>query len=302
VGKFNGGQDEAAAIIKAMRRPPAKSKKKRAEESVSHPVRCRLCNGPAIPMAAGGYRCGNPPCEWVSSGRSFAEDFNPDQKRGQPDNAGQFGPGGGGKSSSDAERIGKAVWGVRDEDKAALEEHAESCEKILENKKFATAVKWYTGKGYESLNETARKCPPDFGCLDRDQRKKFDDIESAIAKAPSFSEPVLLYRSIDGSSLMLNDRLKKAFKEAMDAGSEFAFPSLTSTSSQPGVVNSESFGGTNGIAFQIRAKTGLAVKSVSKKPEESEVIQSAKTRYKVAGMDMAEFYGRKRFTVYLEEV
>jgi hypothetical protein len=37
-----------------------------AMESVSHPRRCALCGGPAIPMAAGGYRCGNPPCEWVT--------------------------------------------------------------------------------------------------------------------------------------------------------------------------------------------------------------------------------------------
>jgi hypothetical protein len=234
-----------------------------------------------------------------------AKDAQGHEHKGEGPGGGQFTGDGGIESvakNSGKERIGKSVWGVRDEDEPVLESHADSCEQILQDKKFASAVKWYSGKGYESLNETARKCPPEFSCLDQVQRKKFDAIESAIAKAPKFKEPVLLYRSIDGTNPMLNDRLKKSFQEAFDNGDEFSFPSLTSTSSDPGIVNSESFGGLNGIAFQIRAKTGLSAKSVSNKPQEKEIIQSAKTKYKVAGLDTAEFYGRKRFTVYLEEV
>jgi hypothetical protein len=232
--------------------------------------------------------------------KKLLEGFDPNEPREED---GKWTTGGGSEkaSSVDKDRIGKAVWGVRDEDKAVLQDHADACEKLLEDKKFATSAKWYTGKGYESLNEMSRKCPPDFSCLDPIQRKKFDTIESAIAKAPKFKSPVLLYRSIDGTNPKLNDILKQSFADAMKSGNEFSFPSLTSTSSEPGIVNSEAFSSPNAIAFQIRAKTGLAVKSISKKPQENEVIQSTKTKYKVVGMDNAEFYGRKRFTVYLEE-
>jgi hypothetical protein len=64
MSKFVGGPSEAEAIIKAINT----GKKRPAKESVEdvRVVRCPLCGGPAISMQAGGYRCGNPPCEWVS--------------------------------------------------------------------------------------------------------------------------------------------------------------------------------------------------------------------------------------------
>jgi Phage portal protein, lambda family len=82
-------------------------REKRAEESVSHPPRCGACGGPAIPMAAGGYRCGNPPCEWVRGERSVMETKDSQGHEHAPkgsETGGQFvkqGGGGGGRTNPD---------------------------------------------------------------------------------------------------------------------------------------------------------------------------------------------------------
>jgi 2'-5' RNA ligase len=201
-----------------------------------------------------------------------------------------------------ADYVGQRTWYVRDEDVEPLSDHEEACEKLLqENKGAASVAKWYTGKGYEGLNAASRNCPPDFGCLDATQKKKFNVLESAIAAAPKFRQSVMLFRGIDAGSIGL-DKLKGVFQAHKEAGSEFSLPSLTSTSSNPKTMGNEAFGGRTGLVLQIKAKTGLAVKSVSRKPDEEEVIQSARTRYKVTAIAEAEMWGGKKNVVYLEEV
>jgi hypothetical protein len=96
MSKFNGGPDEAKAIINALR------KSVDTKESKAHQSRCPSCGGLTVPMAAGGRRCANPPCDWVG----LMEEFDPNEPR---DNSGQWTSGGGSKGDSSPKKTGRVV-------------------------------------------------------------------------------------------------------------------------------------------------------------------------------------------------
>lgn len=152
------------------------------------------------------------------------------------------------------------------------------------------AVRRYTGDGYGQLNEQMRSCPPKFDCVkDKDL---LANVQSAIDVAGRLPEPVTTYRAID----LHRDKLPEfvaAMQKQADSGAEFGMPSFTSTSLRQGAFETVS-----GVQFVIKAKTGLYVKHISAHPNEEELLQSPKARYKVGKIrqagDVAE--------IHLEEV
>lgn len=170
------------------------------------------------------------------------------------------------------------------------------------------AVYRYSGDDYVSINRAMRKCPPDFHCVGGTERKQMELIEEALAEAPPLPEPTMVYRGITNTPQGIQDTINLA-RQAMENGGEYRMPSITSTTLDP-AVSIMAFGSTHlnhSVVFQIRAKRGLYINSFSEHNHEHEVIQSSKTRYRVAGVEVVDFVegdkpGRKGNVIYLEEL
>ena len=171
------------------------------------------------------------------------------------------------------------------------------------------ALKEYTGGDFATINKAQRKCPPDFQCVEGNSRKVMEAVESAIAKAKPFKEPVALYRGLTMRTDMANAIFASA-QENIKSGKEFTMPSLTSTSTSPGRMvkdfTTSSGPAVTSVVFEIKAKTGLYVESITGVPGEKEVIQSAKTRYRVAAVEEVDFQMKagpmRRTVIRLEEI
>lgn len=190
------------------------------------------------------------------------------------------------KSSGKASRPGK--MGVLD--------HAEFVSKLPEAQLLA--LQEYTDDGYTELNNKARKCPPKFGCLKGDVKQKVALIEQAIQSAGRLSKPIEVYRGI----LMPKAKVAKfveALQAAKDNGAEYNMPSVTSTAmKRGGWFEDPGDKDYNSVGFVIKAKSGLAIESVSVHQGESEFLQSAFAKYKVKSVKRVG----TRIDVTLEEI
>ncbi len=172
------------------------------------------------------------------------------------------------------------------------------------------AIKGYTSDGYSRLNETMRKCPPDFECLEwTGLEEKVTELESALAKAPALSEPITTYRGMEVMNKGLQEELRSKLKLCLDNGIEFTFGQFVSSSIDPLSEYGEMATGVgSSLFFQIKAKKGLYIAPISYSPDEMEFLQSANTKYKVmAIVDGVEFSDdayvkEKKRVIYLEEV
>jgi hypothetical protein len=164
----------------------------------------------------------------------------------------------------------------------------------------------YTLSDYGPLNEAARKCPPNFECLEGKTKLKFEKIEEAISKS-KFSEPLTVFRGV-----YLVGADKEAFiqtmKQAAETGKPIQMPCISSTSMRPDIANW--FTSTSNTMFQIRTKTGLPVDAISENQGEAEILLSTKTKYRVVSVSEADYLDEspdrpeksKKQIVYLEEV
>lgn len=183
------------------------------------------------------------------------------------------------------------------------------------DKPAKAAIQDYTAEGYSAMNSAMRKCPPDFSCVSGDMKAQIDIIESAIAKAPKFKEPVDVYRGVSPAP-HIREALLKTITECKEKGKAFTMPSFTSTSLHPKVATQGTFGSdANSLLFKIKAKSGLYVESITDNPREFEILQSSKTKYKVHAVAEAVIdasgtllpggkLGRKvkKQVIYLEEI
>lgn len=169
-----------------------------------------------------------------------------------------------------------------------LKEHFDSV-KLTSGEK--SSIRSYTGSSYYSLNSAMRSCPPDFDCVEGSQRDKMNNILSALNKAGSLPKPTVVRRgiSLTGSTLT---KFLATVKQTQEAGGEFNFDSFASTSTTGG------FGGN--VKFEILAKRGLFVRSISQHPGEDEVILSPKSKFKVNEVVEIGSYGKT--LIRLEEV
>jgi hypothetical protein len=160
-----------------------------------------------------------------------------------------------------------------------------------------------------------RRCPPDFQCLDDEQREFMTLLEGVLDRVSAFPEPVALYRGLTftppDEELLLyghpdaiaarqdpqgsHDRLLAALEQAQKSGTAFSLPSFTSTSIDP-LVAMQWAGGTHheaqrGILFAIKARTGLLTTPWSSHSEEQEILQSPQTRFRVRAVGASTALG-----------
>lgn len=157
-----------------------------------------------------------------------------------------------------------------------IPDHVEFVQNLPKDQQVA--LNDYTSHGFANLNESMRKCPPNFACVSGKERQKMGLVEKAVQSAGRLKEPINVMRGLKGVSKAKLKSLLDSVNKAQKNGTEFNMPSITSTSlkEDPDFINS----GTN-VQFKIVAKSGLFVASLSDYPQEQEFLQSAFTRYKV---------------------
>lgn len=155
-----------------------------------------------------------------------------------------------------------------------------------------SAIKGYTNSDYHSLNKAMRECAPNFECLDSYQKKKMELIKQGIEAAPVFSKPVVVRRGISVGSTTEQQMIAQ-YKGFKDNDDTFELPSFTSTSLKHG------FSGN--IRYEIVAKHGLYVQSLSSHKSEYEVIMHPNAKYKVVDV-LDKGGGKGNYLVKLEQV
>lgn len=265
--------------------------------------------------------------------------FNPDQPRGQPENAGQFAtvPSAGAKEKVNAVKKGGAKPGKESSGKESgkQESASEAPGAPVDLKAFRTpefvakmgqetidhlkpehkqALVDYTDKNLcFPMNRQMRGCPPPpepgFKCVDGKNRELMEGVEAALQEAKPFPEPITVFRGLNKLPPAVVESLSKEAQQHLDDGSDYHMPSITSTSVSPLAMMkgfAEESEGQKGLVFKIKARKGLALDAISHVPEEREVLQSAHTKYKVLAIKDTEYTGLDsgpltRRTIYLEE-
>lgn len=186
-------------------------------------------------------------------------------KRGQPENAGQFGPGGG---TSTAERPKEAKKDgprrLTGQQRAALE--------------------WYSGDGWVQVNAALRGESDVRGDAPRpasEFRSTIQAIDGAIEAAGETVEPMRLYRGIRVAD-------PEAFVRSFKTGDSLTMKGYQSTSQEPAVAVA-----SGNVLLRISSTRGLPMRGISKNPGEREVLLGHGWGYEVTEVQMVEFRGRK---------
>lgn len=186
------------------------------------------------------------------------------------------------------------------------------CKKLTAAEEYAVVT--YSGDAYASINGAMRKCPPKFECMSGKDKSIMEGVEAALAKAPPLEEPVTAYRGLSDLTPEVMSGLLKELEHCSKSGLPYMMPNIISTTLAPRIAVSEfgkSVGKTESLVFKIKAKRGLYIESISENAQEKELLQSAKTKYKVIGMADTQYSGQFKHgnpidktlkTVYLEEV
>ncbi len=216
------------------------------------------------------------------------------------------------KTSGIPDYVGKKIsnskQAIKDTERKLNESQGTYLQKLPQNQ--AKAIEEYTSDAYEDLNRKMRQCPPDFNCVKGGTFERLvAELEKAIANAPSLPEPVMAYRGVDMRDLKLRSKMESNLKGCLNSGTEFTFGQFVSTTIWAGNEFIEDIDKDSGFIFQIKAKKGLYVESISSNPGEKEFLQSANTKYKVvAFVDDVKFWdvnkdaSTRKQIVYLEEV
>ena len=138
------------------------------------------------------------------------------------------------------------------------------------------------------MNDESSKCPPEFDCLDKKLKSQFNNIEEAIKKFPKLPNPIKTYRGIKFNN-------PGEFSSALEnyrslTNQVFTLPSLTSSSLLKDIA--EDFQEI-GIMFEITARHGAYLDTISASKDEQEFLMSARAKYKVVKVEGS--------TVHLEQ-
>lgn len=155
-------------------------------------------------------------------------------------------------------------------------------------------VVYYTDNGYRTLNADMRKCPPEFTCLDDVMRQRVERIEKAIAMAAPLPKPAVVHRAIANLDAETVGSLLAAAQACEDGETPFALPSITSASFSEKATGNFAGHASDTVRFEILAKHGLPVESITATKDEHELLLSAHARYHVRDVD-----GN---TIFLEQI
>lgn len=207
---------------------------------------------------------------------------------------------GGGIDASCPPKGGKGTVTV--DPKSPEKQLEKAAEEAVKDPEIKAAIKEYTKEGYSELNKSMRSCPPSYECLGAEQKATLDKIESAIEAAPKFSEPITVFRGIDRLPPAVSKELANELTKKQGDGSLFSMGSIVSTSTKdPGDDGSafvENPPANGQVLFSIKAKSGLYVEGITQTKGEHELLQSSKTKYKVANVKKTLGGG---WMVHLEE-
>lgn len=158
-----------------------------------------------------------------------------------------------------------------------------------------SSVVSYTGSLYGLLNDRMRKCPETLDCLG-DYDKHAQNIQEALSKAGVMEQPITVWRRINLGKEDLG-KFMKVVKHALETGAAVRMPGFKSCSTSLG-----SWSGN--VSFEIRARTGLYVKPISKHETEDEFLQGHSVRYRVTGIKKVKLggYGGTSEVIQLEEI
>lgn len=179
--------------------------------------------------------------------RDAAEFKEGDHPRGQPGNAGQFGPGGGstksgGKGPNDPQKISYRqvkTFGEYHEVAKASESHLSDEEK--------NAVNFYTSPEYKPLNAALRGGKK----LSPETQQMVDHLDAALGKS-ALSEDLELYRGLTGAKT-------REMLDALMPGDVLTDNGYSSTAVHPQAVKDHIAGRGKGSTMVIRAPKGANV-------------------------------------------
>lgn len=148
------------------------------------------------------------------------------------------------------------------------------------------AIRWYTGTGYEEINEALRE--------GRELELETKWIDSALKKSPGFKEDTVVFRGLTGDPML-------------DTGDEFTDKGYISTSINPvvaeGFANQDAIGG--GVMFEINVPKGhpaAYVSDIGGNSSEFETILPRDTQLRITGSHTIDTYNQMTLKVYEAEV
>lgn len=157
------------------------------------------------------------------------------------------------------------------------------------------AIMSYTGSGYASLNEEMRKCPPEFKCLKDKYKERYENIKSGLEKAPPLPNPTVTKRGIHLSGSTLKEFIA-TLTDLHQKSEPYQMPSFASSSID------RPFSGN--VKFEVLAKNGVYVKSISSVPHENEILLSPHQKFKIHHVMTAPspYGGSDQVHIRLEEI
>lgn len=190
-------------------------------------------------------------------------------KRGQPKNAGQFGPGGGAAAGSTTKERPSGPK-VTAQQRAALE--------------------WYSGDGWIQVNAALRGEKDVLGQDPRDPKEfatTIRHLDGAIAAAGESAAPMKLYRGVRVPD-------PEAFVRGVETGKVISMRGYQSTSTDVGVAVS-----SGNVLLRIQSSRGLPMKGLTKNPGEREVLLGRDWQYEVVEKQSVSFRGRQLYALVL---
>lgn len=242
--------------------------------------------------------------------------------RGQPENAGQFGSGGGGNSgevndskpqtdikpqqSKPQTQKESNTW-IQPGDEEIASHLGSTPEQLgpegMELRR-KTSNKALPNQSRPELDETELDCIDKYSSAlgffskinyslrngvntDPSTQKIIDGLRSAFNKCKPFDEPVTVTRGIhlEPGSKEENELLGK-LKESLDNNTPFLLKGFTSTTTHSMKQGGESYGS---VKFAIKAKFGLDLKPISRHPVELELLLGENSTFKVTDIKKDDY-------------
>lgn len=199
-----------------------------------------------------------------------------------------------GQRAARASELGLPIPGQKRSYRPTHEQREELTERIAFLKKdqeLSGHVEEYTGDGHKMLNYKLRKCPETLDCLDDYHQAMLTALEDVIDASGPLPKGTVVYRGVGG---IRATGLIKKLAEAAETGSAIRLDGVQSCSLDPKTAYSFSDDTENDamwavgqpdqwdrLVFEIAAKTGAYVDSMSSTSGEDEVIQKHGTTYRV---------------------
>lgn len=165
---------------------------------------------------------------------------------------------------------------------------------FIKSNGLANAVQAYTNSRFcVEANEALRSGKP----MSEDTAAKTKELSAAIQKAPTLKSPILTYRGVS-----LDPQAYQQMLDHLSSNNELTMKGFVSSTINPSAAVNFSLkvgGGTQAagperkqLMFEIAAKKGLYVSSVSKFEGEREYLMDHGSRFKIVGVKTVK-YGRR---------